>query len=151
LSVLPEELPAAIERMQGESKDLRRTVKALQEALASHEAARLLGTASEVAGVRVLVQALEGWDAGGLKAIASAASSADPVVVALFSTASPIVAVVARSKAARVDAQAVLAELVRQFGGRGGGKPDLAQGGGLSATAEQVVAAARAAIDARLT
>ena len=150
LSVLPEELPAAIDRMQGESKDLRRTVKTLQESLASHEAARLVGTAPEVGGVRVLVQALEGWDAGGLKAIASAATSGDRVVVALFSTASPVVAVVARSKAAPVDAQAVLADLVQQFGGRGGGKPDLAQGGGLAAPPEQIVAAARAAIEARL-
>jgi alanyl-tRNA synthetase len=150
LSVLPEELPAAVDRMQAESKELRRSVKTFQEALASHEAARLLGTAPAIAGVRVLVQALDGWDAVGLKAIASAATAGDRVVAALISTVPPIVAVVARSKAAPVDAQAVLAELVRQFGGRGGGKPDLAQGGGLTGTAEQIAAAARAAIEAQL-
>jgi alanyl-tRNA synthetase len=150
LSVLPEELPAAVDRMQAESRELRRTVKTFQEALASHEAVRLLGTAQAIAGVRVLVQALDGWDAVGLKAIASAATAGDRVVAALISTVPPIVAVVARSKAASVDAQAVLAELVRQFGGRGGGKADLAQGGGLTGTAEQIVAAARAAIEAQL-
>ena len=150
LSVLPEELPAAIERMQSESKELRRTVKTFQEALASHEGARLLGTAPITAGVRVLVHALEGWDAAGLKAVASAATAGDRVVAALISTASPVVAVVARSKSAPVDAQAVLNELVRQFGGRGGGKPDLAQGGGLTGTPEQIVAAARAAIETQL-
>jgi alanyl-tRNA synthetase len=150
LSVLPEELPSAIERMQTESKELRRTVKTLQEALASHEAVRLLGAAPVIAGVRVLVDALDGWDAGGLKTIASAATAGAPAVVALFSAAPPVLAVVARSKGAPVDAQAVLGGLVRQFGGRGGGKPDLAQGGGLTATADQIVAAARAAIEAQL-
>jgi alanyl-tRNA synthetase len=150
LSVLPEELPSAIERMQSESKELRRTIKTLQEALASHEAARLLGGAPVIAGVRVLVQALDGWDAGGLKTIASAATAGDRAVVALFSAAPPILAVVARSKGAPVDAQAVLGDLVRLFGGRGGGKPDLAQGGGLTATADQIVAAARAVIEAQL-
>src|SRR5213593_1906971 len=150
LSVLPEELPAAIERMQAESRELRRTVKTFQEALASHEAARLLSAAPSIGGVRVLVHVLDGWDAGGLKAIASAATASDRVVTVLISMVPPIVAVVARSQAAPVDAQAVLAELVRQFGGRGGGKSDLAQGGGLTATAEQIVAAARAAIATQL-
>ena len=150
LSVLPEELPAAVDRMQAESRELRRSVKTFQEALATHEAARLLGTAPAIAGVRVLVQALDGWDAVGLKAVASAATAGDRVVAALISTVPPIVAVVARSKAVSVDAQAVLAELVRQFGGRGGGKPDLAQGGGLTGTAEHIAAAARAAIEAQL-
>ena len=150
LSVLPEELPAALDRMQAESRELRRSVKTFQEALASHEAARLVGTAPAIAGVRVLVQPLDGWDAAGLKAVASAATAGDRVVAALISTVPPIVAVVARSKAVSVDAQAVLAELVRQFGGRGGGKPDLAQGGGLTGTAEQIAAAARAAIEAQL-
>jgi alanyl-tRNA synthetase len=150
LSVLPEELPAAIERMQAESRELRRTVKTFQEALASHEAARLLSAAASIGGVRVLVHVLDGWDAGGLKAIASAATASDRVVTVLISMVPPIVAVVARSQAAPVDAQAVLAELVRQFGGRGGGKSDLAQGGGLTGTAEQIVAAARAAIATQL-
>jgi len=150
LSVLPEELPAAVDRMQAESRELRRSVKTFQEALATHEAARLLGTAPAIAGVRVLVQALDGWDAVGLKAVASAATAGDRVVAALISTVPPIVVVVGRSKAVSVDAQAVLAELVRQFGGRGGGKPDLAQGGGLTGTAEHIAAAARAAIEAQL-
>jgi alanyl-tRNA synthetase len=147
LSVLPEELPAAIDRIQAESKDLRRTLKTMQEALATHEASRLVAEAAVMNGVRMVVRHLEGWDAAGLKAIAAAAAATDRVAIALFSTASPIVAVVARSRDVPVDAQALLKALVGEFGGRGGGKPDLAQGGGLGGDVTRIVEAARAAIE----
>jgi alanyl-tRNA synthetase len=150
LSVLAEELPSAIERMQNESKDLRRTVKTLQEALASHEAARMVAAAPVVGGTRVVVDALQGWDAQGLKAIATAATAGDSVVVALCSAATPALVVVARSRNQAVDSGAVLKELVQQFGGRGGGKPDMAQGGGLEAAPARIVDAARAALERQL-
>jgi alanyl-tRNA synthetase len=37
----------------------------------------------------------------------------------------------------------VLAALVAQFGGRGGGRPDIAQAGGLDAPSSEILAAAR--------
>ncbi len=150
LSVLPDELPAAIDRMQAESKELRRIVKTQQESLATHEAARLVAEAPIVNGVRLVVRAIEGWDAAGLKLIAAAAASGDSVAVALFSTTLPAVAVIARSRNVRADAQAVLKALVAKFGGRGGGKPDLAQGGGLGGDVDQLVSSARAAIEEQL-
>jgi alanyl-tRNA synthetase len=143
LSVLPEELPAAVERVQSEAKDLRRTIKTLQEALAGHEAARLVAEATIINGVHVVAAALEGWDAAGLKAIAAAAAARESVAVALFSATSPAVAVIARSRNVNVDAQAVLKALVAKHGGRGGGKPDLAQGGGLDGDVEKIVDSAR--------
>jgi alanyl-tRNA synthetase len=151
LSVLPDELPAAIERVQNESKDLRRTVKTLQESLASHEAARMVAEARVVGRTRVIVQALEGWDAQGLKSIATAATAGDSVVAALFTNSTPALVVVARSRNQTVDSNAVLKELVQQFGGRGGGKPDMAQGGGLEAGAERLVEVARGIIERSLS
>ena len=150
LSVLPEELPVAIERLQAESKDLRRTVRTLQDALASHEAARFVAEAARVGGVRVAVRAVDGWDAAGLKAIASAATSDDSVVAALFTSTVPALAVVARSGNVGLDAQAILKLLVQRFGGRGGGKADLAQGGGLQGDVNAIVASARAAIEEQI-
>src|SRR6478735_8935172 len=89
LSVLPGELPAAIERMQAETKDLRRTLKRFQEALASHEAARLIGASELGQGpVLLMVEGLDGWDASGLKAIATHITAQANAVVALFSKAS---------------------------------------------------------------
>jgi alanyl-tRNA synthetase len=142
LSVLPAELPAAVERLQAEGKELRRTVKGLQESLATHEAARMLANAPERGGVRVLSQVVDGWDPAGLKAIASAMVAAFPAAVALVSAASPAFVVVARSAASGPDAGAVLKQLIARFGGRGGGKPDLAQGGGLVGDPADIAAAA---------
>jgi len=143
LSVLPQELPAAIERMQAEAKDLRRTIKRFQETLAGHEAARLAAAAPAIDGVRVVVEALDGWDANGLKAIASAITAGTRTAVALFSTTSPVAVVIARSADVAVDANVVLRALTGRFGGRGGGKPDLAQGGGLAGNTVEITQAAR--------
>jgi alanyl-tRNA synthetase len=149
LSVFPGELPAAIERMQADTKDLRKTIKKFQETLAGYEAARLMADPVSRAGprgapgVHVVVEALDGWDTSGLKAIASAITAGTRVVVALFSTTSPFAVVIARSADAGIDANAILRALTERFGGRGGGKPDLAQGGGLSADLAEIMQAAR--------
>jgi alanyl-tRNA synthetase len=42
-----------------------------------------------------------------------------------------------------IDANATLKALVARFGGRGGGKPELAQGGGLMGSTEDLLAAAK--------
>lgn len=139
LSVAPDEMAAAIERMQAEGKTQQRTLRGFQEKLATHEARALMAKAGEQA---VLVAALDGWDAPGLKAIAAAATAENPkAVVALFTTTTPALVVIARGSAAGVDAGAALKALVAQFGGKGGGKPDLAQGGGLTGSVEQLKAA----------
>ena len=145
------ELPAAIDRMQAESKELRRAVKSMQEALATHEAARLVAEAPVVSGVRIIARALSGWDAPGLKAIAVAATASERVAAALFSTASPVVAVIARSRDVKADAYSVLRALVGEFGGRGGGKADLAQGGGFEGDVNRMVAMAHAALQDQAT
>jgi alanyl-tRNA synthetase len=100
------------------------------------------------AGVRVIVEALEGWDANGLKAIASAISTGTRTAVALLSTTSPFAVVIARSADVPVDANAVLRALTERFGGRGGGKPELAQGGGLIGDPGEICRAARALLEA---
>jgi alanyl-tRNA synthetase len=141
LSVAPEEMAAAVERMQGESKAQQRTLRGFQEKLAIHEAHALL----EKAGAQsVIIEALEGWDAQGLKAVAVAAAAARPnAVIALFTTTTPALVVIARGTAATVDAGAMLKALVAQYGGKGGGKPDLAQGGGLTGSTVQLRESAR--------
>jgi alanyl-tRNA synthetase len=143
LSVLPDELPGAIERIQSEGKELRRTIGRLQEALARHEAARLVGAAAEERGVRMVAAVLDGWDAAGLKAMASAVA-AEPAAAAVFvSAASPAFVAVARSAGVAVDASRIVRELASRFGGRGGGRPELAQGGGLAGDPATILAAAR--------
>ena len=92
----------------------------------------------------VVVEAIEGWDAPGLKAVAVAAAAAKPnAVVVLFTMTTPALVVIARGTAATSDAGALLKGLVTRFGGKGGGKPDLAQGGGLAGSRAELAAVVR--------
>jgi alanyl-tRNA synthetase len=71
-------------------------------------------------GGRVIVQAIEGWDPQGLKAIAVAATAANPAAeVVLFTATSPAQVVVARGASSTIDASAVLKNLAAKFGGKG--------------------------------
>ena len=138
LSVPPIEMAASIERMQEEAKAVQRNVRSFQEKLATHEAHALIAKGSPV------IAAIEGWDAQGIKSIAVAITAADPNAVAvLFTTANPAQVVMARGSKSAVDAGAVLKQLAAKFGGKGGGKADLAQGGGLAAGSAELTSFAR--------
>lgn len=144
LSVLPSGLASAIDRLQGENKTLGRTVRDLQEQLAVHKAADLVAAGERGADGRMIVtRALQGWEASGLKAIATAAAISPGVCVAVFSGTAPALVVVARGADAKIDASAVLKALIARFGGKGGGKPEFAQGGGLQGDIGEIVTAAR--------
>ncbi len=147
VSVAPGELPAAIERLQTENKEQRRTVKDVQDRLAGYEAAALASEAEEANGVRQVVQALDGRDQNTLKSMALAICGRPGFQAALFTTTPPYMAVLARSKDASGDCAAALKALMAAFGGRGGGKPELALGGGLNGDLVQILAAARAALE----
>jgi alanyl-tRNA synthetase len=144
LSVGAAELAPAIERLQAENKALARTARGFQEQLATHVAAELVAAAERINGRLVIARVMDGWDASGLKAIASGVATHPGTAVAVFSATAPALVVVARAGDVALDASAVLKALVARFGGKGGGKPDLAQGGGLTGDPEQIVAAARA-------
>jgi alanyl-tRNA synthetase len=143
LSVAPEELAGAVERLQDENKTLQRALRAAQERLAVHDAAALVARAVPHGDRRLIVEVVPGLDAPALKAMAAAAAQTPGAAVALFGATSPAIVVVACHPATGADAAAVLKQLVARFGGRGGGKPDLAQGGGLVGDATALAAAAR--------
>jgi alanyl-tRNA synthetase len=144
VSVAPEELPAAVERLQAENKDQLKLIRSLQERLAGFEAAGLAAAAKEIGGVRQVVQAIDGREQNELRTMALAICGAPGYRVALFSTTAPYVAVLARSKDGRTDCAAALKALMAAFGGRGGGRPEMAQAGGLTGDLSQILAAARA-------
>src|SRR5262249_19209206 len=98
-------------------------------------------------GVRRVVQVMDGWDANGLKAIASALVATPGIAAVLVSSASPSFVVVARSADVAIDANRTLRQLIERFGGRGGGKPGLGEGGGLDVLPKKIVEAAREIIE----
>jgi alanyl-tRNA synthetase len=149
LSVLPAELPGAIERLQADARDQKRTVSGLQSDLARYQAEELAAAAEDVplksapaGGPRQcrLVARVIDTDASGLKNLATAIVSKPGFVVALVSAATPALIVIARSADIEVSAQLLLTKIIAEFGGRGGGQSQLAQAGGLEATSESILA-----------
>ncbi|HZT78098.1 MAG TPA: DHHA1 domain-containing protein [Vicinamibacterales bacterium] len=144
LSASAADLPQTIERLQADAKDQKRAVTALQTELARFRADELAAAAAPIqlhdgSSVRLVAQALDA-DANTLKSLASAITSRAGLVAVLITRATPALVVVARSAdVAGVNAQQVLARLVTQFGGRGGGKAELAQGGGLNGSIDQIL------------
>jgi alanyl-tRNA synthetase len=139
LTVHPSELPASVERLQADAKEHVRTLRRLQERLASHEADSLAAAAVPVGAARMVVNVLDGWDAAGLKVIASSiAARPGHAAVLLGSPSAGSSLVVARAADLTFDASALLRAITGRFGGRGGGRADLAQGGGAAASGEDL-------------
>ena len=142
LSVLPDELPGSIERLQAELKEQKRAWSAQQQELARYRADELAAAAETLPGVQFVARAVDA-DANTLKAMATSIASRPGFVVALMSASTPSLVVIARSDGLNVSAQHVLASLVARFGGRGGGRPELAQGGGLVGSHDAILSAVR--------
>jgi alanyl-tRNA synthetase len=143
LSVLPGELPLAIERLQADGKELRKQIKEFQSKLAVQEADALADAAVHAGGTRLVAASLAGWDAAGLKLVAARIVERPGYVAVLVGEPAPAAIVVARSAGLPHDAGALLRQLVDRHGGKGGGRPEMAQGGGITSAASDVVQSAR--------
>jgi len=145
LSVLPGELPDAVDRLLTEARDQQRTIIGLRQDLASYRAEELAAAAEPAAAGRLVVRVVDG-DASVLRSLASAIVARPGFIVVLVSSARPALVVAARSQDGRILANDVVKTLTGVFGGRGGGKPELAQAGGLDGSPEDILAAARRAL-----
>jgi alanyl-tRNA synthetase len=143
VSVVPSELPAAIERLQGDAKDLRRQLRDFQERLAAREADALADAAASVGSLKIVSAALPGWDISAIKAIASRIVERPGHVAVLLSEPAPSSIVIARSAGLSLDSGTILKALIAKHGGKGGGRAELAQGGGITAPAAHVLQSAR--------
>jgi alanyl-tRNA synthetase len=151
LSVLPEELPAAIGKLQAASRLQQKSQDVLVERLAVHEAAALAAGGEQTGSGNLVAATVTGWDANGLKRLASSIVDRPATAAVLLSSESPVLVVAARSRDLRLDVGDVLRTLLEKFGGRGGGKGAIAQGGGLSGSPGDILNAAREALRAALS
>jgi alanyl-tRNA synthetase len=150
LSTASDDLPQGIDRLQQDARDLRRRVKDLEGRLAGFEADAVAGRAADLHGFRVVAEAVPDADMNALKTIALAVASRPGHIVVLLTASSPASVIVARAPNVPVDCARVLKQLIAHFGGKGGGRPELAQGGGLLARADEIVASARQLVSAAL-
>jgi alanyl-tRNA synthetase len=77
-------------------------------------------------------------DANGLKSLATAIAARPEYLVILVSMSMSSLVFIACSSNLEMSAHHLLTNLMSQFGGRGGGRPEMSQGGGLSATADSI-------------
>jgi alanyl-tRNA synthetase len=137
LSVQRGELPEAVARLQAEARDVRLQARALGEQLARFEASALRSSAVDLNGHRIVARVLD-KDQAALKLLAQEAAADGGPAVLLVSTTRPASLVVARGGDSDIDASAVLKAIVTRLGGKGGGRPEFAQGGGIDANGEIV-------------
>jgi alanyl-tRNA synthetase len=142
LSSVAGELPASIEKLQTEAREQRRRIAMLQAEMLRYRADEFATEAEIVGDRRLVVRSIDG-DAAELKALAAALTARPGYAVALVSSTRPAIVVVARSIDVSVSASDVVAKLTRGFGGRGGGRPEAAQGGGLDAPIDTILEAVR--------
>ncbi|MCE4516312.1 alanine--tRNA ligase [Xanthomonas hortorum] len=115
-------------------KRLERELESLKAKLASGATADLGASAVDVAGVKVIAVRLEGFDAKALRDAMDRLKQqlGDSVIVLAGASAGKValVAGVNGSPTGKVKAGELLGHIASQIGGKGGGRPDLAQGGG---------------------
>ncbi|MFC6238342.1 alanine--tRNA ligase [Longivirga aurantiaca] len=149
----PEELPERVDAILTKLKDAEREIAKVRSASLVANLEGILGNAQEVGQVRLWTfTAPDGTDAGGLRELVTkgrdAARQEIPSVVlgAAISDGkvSVVVATNAAGRAAGASANSVLQAALAAVGGRGGGKDDMAQGGGTDVTGVQAAFAAAA-------
>ncbi|WP_312707062.1 alanine--tRNA ligase [Stenotrophomonas sp.] len=115
-------------------KQLERELEAVKAKVAAGATADLSSQAVEVAGVKVLAARLEGFDTKALRdAIDRLKHQLGDAVIVLAGAQdgkAALVAGVNGSAMGKVKAGELLSHIAGQIGGKGGGRPDLAQGGG---------------------
>jgi alanyl-tRNA synthetase len=131
------ELPAQVERLQDELKKARREADELRMKIASGAISSSSANGDEsreVAGVRVVAREASGLDAAGMRQLSDTLlARIKSGVVVLGRSSDGKVSLIVRTSpdlTGRVPAGKVIKELAPIVGGKGGGKPDMAEGGG---------------------
>jgi alanyl-tRNA synthetase len=138
------ETPALVARDLAQIKELQRTVDLLQTQLLVYEAAALVQTATPSGAYRIIVQWAAEREINVVKTLANQLQQ-HPGVVALLGTnrGGKLTVFFARSPDVALHMGNLLRDTLAQFGGKGGGRPDFAQGGmGNTAVGQELLQAA---------
>lgn len=130
----PAELVRKAEQTAAELKEARRIIEQYQAKESAGGADEILRSAGNINGLHVAVRKLSQGDANSLRQLGDALRDKDPAVVAVLALVGEKVtfqAVCGKDAVARgIRAGDVIKAIAPICGGRGGGKPDSAMGGG---------------------
>jgi len=117
-----------------QQKDLEKQIATFQKQLASSQGDDLANQAQDVNGVKLLSTVVEGVSGKDLRDIADKLKdklgSAIVVLAAVSGNKVALVAGVTKDLTDKYQAGKILNHVAQQVGGKGGGRPDMAQGGG---------------------
>ena len=140
LKVPSDQVPARVETLVGKLRDAEKQIEKMRADAAKASVGSLIDDAVRVGDVLVVSGKLDGMNAGDLRTLAGdlrGRVGSDTAVVALFSVSDDKVPFAIATTAAARDAGIKAGDLVKDLAplvsGRGGGKPDLAQGSGTDA------------------
>jgi len=135
LSSSGDEVAEKLKQLLDRQKKLERELESLRAKAAGSMTGDLAQTAQEIAGIKVVAARLEGLDAKALRdAVDQLKQQLTDCVVVLAGATDGRVSLVAgvNGKAAgRIKAGDIVAHVANQIDGKGGGRPDMAQGGGV--------------------
>ena len=130
----PQEAAARVVQILDNVKALEKELAALKSKLASAQGDDLVDQAQDINGVRVLAAKLDGADAATLREtldkLKDKLKSAVIVLAATGDGKVSLIAGVTADQTAKVKAGELVNFVAQQVGGKGGGRPDMAQAGG---------------------
>ncbi|MBU1424227.1 MAG: alanine--tRNA ligase [Gammaproteobacteria bacterium] len=130
----PQEAAARIAQIMDNVKSLEKELAALKSKLASAQGDELVAQAQDVNGVKVLAARLDGADAATLREtldkLKDKLKSAVILLAAVSDGKVSLIAGVTADATAKVKAGDLVNFVAQQVGGKGGGRPDMAQAGG---------------------
>jgi alanyl-tRNA synthetase len=128
-----------IEKLTAQQRALERQVEQLKEKAAHAAAGDLESQARDIKGVKVLSARVDGMDRGQMRNLADALrnkwKTAVVVLAAAEDSSVAIIAGVTKDITSKVHAGKLAGAVAQAVGGKGGGRPDLAEAGGKDAAA----------------
>ena len=151
----PDNLVARVGAMRSQLKELEKQIEHMKLKMAQSAGGELVSQALDVRGIKVLAARLDGLDAKALRdAVDQMRSKLGDSVVLLASVVDDkimLAAGVASTVTDKVRAGDLMREFSTRLGGKGGGRPDMAQGGGSDVAAlDDVLGAVPAWVDSQL-
>ncbi|MCP6065008.1 alanine--tRNA ligase [Klebsiella pneumoniae] len=132
---LGEKVRAALER----TRQLEKELQQLKEQAAAQESATLSSKAEEINGVKLLVSELTGVEPKMLRTMVDDLKNQLGSTIVVLATVADgkvsLIAGVSKDVTDRVKAGELVGMVAQQVGGKGGGRPDMAQAGGTDASA----------------
>lgn len=134
-----DDLPSKIAGLLDRNRELEKELEALKAKMASSAGADLVSQAIEIGGVKVLAAELPGVDAKTLRSTVDQLKDKLGQAVVILATVEDgkvrLAGGVTKAETDRLHAGKLVGAVAEQVGGKGGGRPDMAQAGGTDAAA----------------